>query len=259
VAQFAAVGAMLASLYAFLPAVQNAFVVGGLVAGGVVGWIAGRALRKTDLFFRSLVVGGACGVAMLASLALRTRDPVLILSGASLGLFLTMPMFVLALPAFATRGRAVRSRHGSVLREADALATWAGSCASITLLGLAHQPRLEVHGRTLDLSLPVLAASAVVSLAVVVADVRTSSQLRRLDGGSPAAPRDVGIGADVVEQRIPPSDPFRSAEKVTLVTVGSVAEGGRALAASLRLDALTCLFCVASVAFRVVELLQGTR
>jgi hypothetical protein len=239
VVQLAVVGAMVGSLVAFPASVQNEFVGGGAVVGAFIGWRAGQAQTKFGLFVASTIVGVGFGFALLGPLAVRLREPVLFLSGASLGVFLATPVFLVALPAFAARDRATRARDRSILRSADATATWAGSCAAIALLGLAGQPVVVFHERPVDLSVAFLALGALASWAVVVDDLRAWEQLRRRDlslaGAS--APRDVGVGADTFEERIPPSDPFRSAEKVNAVTVGDVSLARRALFRSLLWDA----------------------
>jgi hypothetical protein len=260
--QLSLVGAMVGSLYAPQDAVQNAFVAGGAVAGALVGWRASRASTAVAHFRATLVIGAIAGVGMLGPLALRERDYVLVASGASLGLFLAVPLFVLTLPAFHARQRAARARTGSILRRADAMASWAASGVSVALLGLWHQPVLFLGSRRLELSTGMLALAAVTGLAVVVVDVRAWREIQRLGRalaqgpeGSAPPPADVGMGADVVERREPPSNPFRSAEKVTSVTVGSIQQGRRALVRSLVVDGLTFVLCAASLAWRSMQVL----
>ncbi len=260
--QLSLVGAMVGSLYALQDSVQNVFVAGGVLAGGLVGWRASRAATIGAHFGATLAIGAACGVVMLGPMALHDRDPVLVLSGASLGVFLAVPMFVLTLPAFHARVRKARARSGSIVRRADAMATWAASGVSVSLLGLWHQPVLFLGERRLELSTSMLALAAVTGLAVVVVDVRAWLALHRLGWAltrraeaSALPPADVGVGVDVVEHRVPPSNPFRSAEKVTEVTVGSIEEGRRALTRSLAVDVVTFVLCAAALAWRTIPLL----
>jgi hypothetical protein len=181
---------------------------------------------------------------------------VLVASGASLGVFLGVPMFLLTLPAFHVRERAARARTGSIVRRADAMATWAASGVSVSLLGLWHQPVVLVAERRLELSTWMLALAAAAGLAVVVVDIRAWRQLQRLGWAlarraeaSAPPPADVGVGVDAVEHRVPPSNPFRSAEKVTEVTVGSIQLGRRALTRSLAVDGVTFAICAAALAW----------
>jgi hypothetical protein len=204
------------------------------------------------------MVGVGYGELIFAPLAIRLRDPALFLSGASIGVFLTAPMLVLMLPAFAVRARAARARAGSVLRRADAPATWAGSCASIALLGLAHQPVVLVGDHRVDLSIAFVALSAATSLAVVAVDVSAWTALARADRSRasdavlPAGmPPDVGVGSDTVERRVQGSVPFRSADTVTELTVGSVRIARQALAVSLAADLLSFAFCAAVFGWKV--------
>jgi hypothetical protein len=202
-------------------------------------------------------VGVGYGVILMAPFAARMHDPVLYASWASIGAFLSMPLFFLTRPAFKARDRAKRARDGSILRSADAAATWAGSCVAIALLGWAGQPSVVVHGRATDLSLVSLALSVVASGAIVVMDLRAWAAIRRRersqtsDGTTGAsAPRDVGLGPEVFEERVPASNPFRSAEKVTAVTVGNVGLVRRALVRSVAADVLRFGFCIAAFVWR---------
>jgi hypothetical protein len=257
--QLAVVGGMLGSLFAAIePSRQNAFVAAGVVAGALVGWRASRAKNNRGLLLWSVLMGVAFGEVMLAPLAFRLRDPALIFSGASIGFFLTAPLLVLLGPAFVVRRRAARARAGSVLRRADAPATWAGSCASIALLGLGHQPVVLVGSQRVDLSIAFVALCAATSLAVVAIDIRAWTALARVDRSrvSEAAPPtgaalDVGIGSDTVEHRIQGAIPFRSAETVTELTVGSVRAARRALAVSLVADIVSFVFCAAVFGWKV--------
>jgi hypothetical protein len=259
VVQLAVVGGMLGSLFAGTPpSLQDAFVAEGAVAGALFAWRASRTKTKRGLLAWSVLLGAAYGELIFAPLAIRMRDPVLFLSGASFGFFLTAPMFVLMLPAFAARRRAARARTGSVLRRADALATWAGSCTSIALLGLAHQPVVLVGDHRLDLSVAFVALSAATSLAVVAIDAHAWIALARVggsrtsEGGMPTAtPPDVGVGADTLEYSTRASTPFRSAETVTELTVGNVRRARRALALSLVADVLSFAFCAAVFGLKV--------
>jgi hypothetical protein len=254
---------MVGSLYALKDSMQNAFVAGGALAGALVGWQASRASTAMGHFGSTLVIGAASGVVMLGPLALHERELVLVFSGASLGVFLALPMFVLTLPAFHARVRGARARTGSIVRRADAVGTWAASGVSLALLGLWHQPVLFLAARRLELSTAVLAIAAVTSLAVVVADIRAWMQLHRLgselarsaEASAPPA-ADVGMGVDAVEHRVPPSDPFRSAEKVARVTVGSIEQGRRALTRSFAIDMVTCVVCVTALGWRMIHTLE---
>jgi hypothetical protein len=248
VAQLTIIGAMVGSLYAPSSADQNAFVVGGAIAGTLIAVGTTRATTPRGLFFGSVIAGMVCGLLALAPLAWRTHDHVLWLSGASLGCFLSLPLYVLALPAFFGRKRAAQSRDGSILRRAHTTAVWAASGASIAVLGLLGQPKVWLSGRLADLSVGTLAVSAVVSLVVVVSDVRTRLALASLVR---EARKDVGLGDDTLEVRIPPSSPFRSAESVEVVRVGNLRAGQRALRVSIALDLASLSMCVAALVLRV--------
>ncbi len=258
VVQLAVVGGVLGSLLAAAqPSLQNAFVAEGIGAGALVAWRASRAKTHRGRLAWSVLAGVAFGELIFAPLAIQLRDPALFLSGASIGVFLTAPMFVLMLPAFAFRTRAARARAGSVLHRADTLATWAGSCASIALLGLAHQPVVLVGYARVDLSLAFVALSAATTLAVVAIDVRAWTALARIDRSRASGvamptgtPRDVGVGSDT-EVRIQTSTPFRGAETLTELTVGSVRLARQALALSLLADILSFAFCTAVLGWKM--------
>jgi hypothetical protein len=251
--QLASVGAMIGSLVAIQSA-QNEFVAGGASAGALVGWAASRARSRAGLFGWTLLMSAAGGAMLLAPLARSFHDPVLYVSGASIGVFVAMPLFLLSLPAFRARRRAARARDRSILRTADGAATWTGSCVATALLGLAGQPKIVIYDRLVDLSVVFVALGTVASLAVVFLDLRAWTALRRLarsqaatGESGPSAPRDAGLGADVFEERVPASNPFRSADKVTEVIVGSVPIAQRALWRSLVGDAVSFVVCAAAL------------
>jgi hypothetical protein len=251
VTQLSVVGAMVGSLVAFPSSDQNQFVAGGAALGGFIGWRAARSQTKSGLFIGSFVTGIAFGIVLLAPLAAHLHDPVLLASGASLGAFLSIPMYLLALPAWAARRRAARARGGSILGSADAVATWAGSCTVVALLGLARQPAILVRGRPVDLSLAFLALGVLASCAVVARDVRAWVELRSRAGGSSAGP-DVGLGDETVEERLRGETPFRSVEKVLSVMVGNPELARRALVRSLVADVLTLAASLAALACRAL-------
>jgi hypothetical protein len=64
-------------------------------------------------------------------------------------------------------------------------------------------------------------------------------------------PLDVGVGSDTVERRIQATIPFRSADTVTELTVGSVRVARRALAISFAADIVSFAFCAAVFAWKV--------
>lgn len=248
VLQLSVVGAMLGSLYAPADADQNAFVVGGVAAGAFVGWRARRADATGALFRWSLFAGAVCGALVFVPLARRLDDGVLVLSGLSLGLFLGVPMYALTLPAFFARRRATRAREGSIVRRADAMATWAASGVSIAVLGVLGQPHLRVTGRAVDLSSATVAFGTVVGIVVVASDLRAWRAL----APASAAPRvDIGLGDDTVEEHIPASNPFRSAERIELLRVGDARAGRSALLASLALDAGSLVVCATVLVLRL--------
>lgn len=229
------------------------FLAVGACFGAFVGWRAARAASRSAFLLSTAAAGAAAGAAIFFPFARENGAPFLCVAGACAGAFLALPLWILALPTFATRRWAESARGHSMVRQAGMRLTVSAAVFAVVLLAWAGHPKLlrsMDHGTALDFSRPVLYVATTWLAVAFFLGIRGLRAFERAVR-APALygnPPDIGIGDESVVVTQEAADPYRSLPTTHEVMVGDVKRGRRALVFSLVVDVAILVAAIAILA-----------